>query len=56
MMELPAEGALTFEQKRELSHIVRAVSPQTPFSQLFRVARTALELPAEGALTFEQKR
>jgi len=55
-MELPAEGALTFEQKRELSHIVRAVSPQTPFSQLFRVARTALELPAEGALTFEQKR
>ena len=61
-LKLPAEGALTFKQKRELSYVTRAVVNADKLladatkQQLVQDARAALKLPAEGALTFSQKR
>jgi hypothetical protein len=61
-LKLPAEGPLTFKQKRELSYVTRAVVNADKLladpdkQQLVKDARAALKLPAEGALTFKQKR
>jgi hypothetical protein len=60
-MELPAEGALTFEQKRELSYIVRFivhadnVLADVNQKELVKEARQALGLAASGILTLAQK-
>jgi hypothetical protein len=61
-LKLPAEGTLSFQQKRDLSYVTLAVVNAEKLLadpaklQLVKDARAALGLPAEGGLAFKQKR